>query len=221
MFGNENDRPYELKVSPATIATMSYAIGRLAPMITVPFGVDVLWDPIATIAVAKATGARFIREIFTGVFSGDMGFWNTNCGKAFRFKKAIDADNLMLLFNINAEFSSAIGDRGIEAVARSVAMSSLPDAICVSGGITGDAVELSNLSKVKGAVPEMNVFANTGVSIDNVEKILSIADGVVVGTSLKKDGVTWNEVDQHRVERFMEKVNSFRSREMLLVKAIG
>ena len=71
LFGNENDRPYELKANTASSATMSYVIGFLKEKIKVPFGVNVLWDPLSTIAVAAATGAQFVREIFTGVYASD------------------------------------------------------------------------------------------------------------------------------------------------------
>src|SRR5215207_8737194 len=64
MFGNENDRPYEFSVDTASTATMAYAIGQLKPEISVPFGVNVLWDPMSSIALAAATGAHFVREIF-------------------------------------------------------------------------------------------------------------------------------------------------------------
>jgi uncharacterized protein len=73
MFGNENDRPYELRVDTASTATMAYVIGHLRDRITVPFGVNVLWDPMATMALAAATGAAFVREIFTGTYASDMG----------------------------------------------------------------------------------------------------------------------------------------------------
>ena len=53
MFGNENDRPYELKVDTASTATMAYVIGRLRERIAVPFGVNVLWDPMATMALGS------------------------------------------------------------------------------------------------------------------------------------------------------------------------
>ncbi len=66
MFGNENDRPYEFEVDAASTATMAYAIGRVRDRISVPFGVNVLWDPMSSIALAAATGAAFVREIFTG-----------------------------------------------------------------------------------------------------------------------------------------------------------
>ena len=67
MFGNENDRPYELEVDTASTATMAAIIGELKSEITVPFGVNVLWDPMASVALGAATGAAFVREIFTGV----------------------------------------------------------------------------------------------------------------------------------------------------------
>jgi membrane complex biogenesis BtpA family protein len=78
MFGNENDRPYELSVDRASVATMAYVIGRLKSYIRVPFGVDVLWDPLATMALAAATGARFAREIFTGLYGSDMSLWEVS-----------------------------------------------------------------------------------------------------------------------------------------------
>ncbi|HEY8599198.1 MAG TPA: BtpA/SgcQ family protein, partial [Thermomicrobiales bacterium] len=63
MFGNEGDRPYRTRVGPETIAAMAATVAVIAPELSVPFGVDVLWDPRATLAVAKATGARFAREV--------------------------------------------------------------------------------------------------------------------------------------------------------------
>ena len=85
MFGNENDRPYEFNVDTASTASMAYIIGRLKDDIKIPFGVNVLWDPIATMALAAATGAAFVREIFTGTYASDMGFWAPNAGKALRY----------------------------------------------------------------------------------------------------------------------------------------
>ena len=73
MFGNENDRPYEFNVDPASTATAAYVIGQLRAEITVPFGVNMLWDPRASVALGAATGAAFIREIFTGTYASDMG----------------------------------------------------------------------------------------------------------------------------------------------------
>ena len=62
MFGNENDRPYEFDVDTASTATMAAIIGQLKPEITVPFGVNLLWDPMSSVALGAATGAAFVRE---------------------------------------------------------------------------------------------------------------------------------------------------------------
>jgi membrane complex biogenesis BtpA family protein len=212
MFCNENDRPYVQKADPAVIAVMSRTVGELRHKIDIPFGIDVLWDPEAAIAIAGATGGSFVREIFTGVYDSDMGIWNTNAGKALRFRRAIGAEHVRLLFNIMAEFASPLSPRAIGELAKSVTFSSLPDAICVSGARTGEKVEGSVLREVKEAIPETPVFANTGTTVDNIADMLTIADGAVVGTSLKVDGITWNAVDQERVRAFMQAVQKARSK---------
>lgn len=204
MFCNEGDRPYMLKAGPATVATMASVIGQLLPEVRVPFGVDILWDPQAAIALAKAVNALFVREVFTGAYASDMGFWDTQCGATLRFRRNLDADNIKLFFNINAEFASPISERSLELVAKSVVFSSLADVVCVSGTMTGQPVQLSDLERVKNVVPEVPVVANTGVNSGNVREVLKVADGVIVGTDLKRDGYTWNPVDPDRVRRFVE-----------------
>lgn len=101
MFGNENDRPYEFSVDTASTASMAYVIGRLKDDIKIPFGVNVLWDPIATMALAAATGAAFVREIFTGTYASDMGFWAPNAGKALRYRKRLGVDDVITLYNVS------------------------------------------------------------------------------------------------------------------------
>ena len=80
MFGNENDRPYVFKGAPSGIAAMSAIVQAIKPELKVPFGVNYLWDPIASVSIGAVTGASFVREIFTGVFASDMGIWEPNCG---------------------------------------------------------------------------------------------------------------------------------------------
>ena len=80
LFCNENDIPYQLEVGPEIPATMAAAIAQLRTRIRVPFGVDILWDPKATLAVARATGAAFVREVFTGVYESDMGLMAPSFG---------------------------------------------------------------------------------------------------------------------------------------------
>ena len=210
MFGNEGDRPYLLKASPQSLAAMAFAVGALKPLIKVPFGVNYLWDPVATVGLAVASGARFAREIFTGVYDSDMGLWQPDAAAALRLRADCGRADLKLMYNINAEFAAPVGDRPIAARAKSAVFSSLADVVLVSGPMTGEAVEAANLRVVKDALPDTPVFANTGVNLGNVGDILRIADGAIIGTHFKVDGNTWNPVDGARVKRFMDKVRSLR-----------
>src|SRR5260370_7037903 len=72
---NEGDRPYPLHTDRAPIAAMAAAIGELRPYIRLPYGVDLLWDPMAALAVARAVRASFVREVFTGANDSHMGLW--------------------------------------------------------------------------------------------------------------------------------------------------
>lgn len=211
MFCNENDRPYQMTAQAVTISAMAYIIGRVKSEISVPYGVDVLWDPVAAVALAHSVGASFVREVFTGIYESDMGLWQSRAAEALRLRSQLgDSDKVYLLFNVSAEFASSIGRRSVAEIAQSVAFSSLPDAICVSGPMTGTPVASSELEQVTQLVKDVPVFVNTGVRADNVTKYLSVADGAIIGTALKYDGKTFNAVDAARAQELMTTVKNFR-----------
>lgn len=212
MFSNEFSLPYLTEVKTETVAAMARIIGELKSDIQIPFGVNVLWDAKKSLDLAAATGAQFVREIFTGVYASDFGIWNTNVGETVRHQYRIGAENVKLLFNIVPEAAKYLADRDIENVAKSTVFNNRPDALCVSGLTAGTETDSQILKRVKDAVPETVVLANTGVRMQNLEQQLSIADGAVVGTTFKLDGKFENHVDQERVRAFMEKVKAFRQR---------
>lgn len=203
MFSNESSLPYLTKVEPITTTTMARVIGELREHVSVPFGVNVLWDPTASIDLAVATGARFVREIFTGVYGGDFGLWNTNCGEVIRHRAAIGGQDVRLLFNIVPEAAAYLGDRTLGEIAKSTVFNTEPDGLCVSGLTAGSETSAEDLRIVKDAVPDTPVFANTGVRLSNISEQLAVADGAIVGTALKRDGHIWNPVDPDRVREFM------------------
>ena len=210
MFGNENDRPYEFNVDTASTASMAYAIGAVKSEIKVPFGVNVLWDPMSSMALAAATGAKFVREIMTGTYASDMGSWSPNAGAALRYRDRLSRSDVAVLFNISAEFAYSLDQRSLADRARSAVFSSVPDAILVSGQITGEAAAMGDLELVKKALPTTPVLANTGVKHATVTDVLKVADGVIVGSSLKYDGDTWKSVDPDRAKEFMNIVRRTR-----------
>jgi len=210
MFSNEFSLPYLTDVRTETVTAMAAVIGQLKPHITIPFGVNVLWDPFKSIDLAMAVGAKFVREIFTGVYASDFGVWDTNCGAVIRHKMAIGAEDVKLLFNIVPEAAVYMAERDIVSTAKSTVFNNRPDALCVSGLTAGAETDSAVLKQVKDTVPGTVVLANTGCRMDNIERQLSIADGAVVGTTFKIDGKFDNAVDPARVTAFMDKVKAFR-----------
>jgi uncharacterized protein len=211
MFSNEFSLPYLTTVEPVTYTAMARIIGELKSEITVPYGVNVLWDPTASIDLAVATDALFVREIFTGVYASDFGLWNTNCGEVIRHRNRIGGSSVRLLFNIVPEAASYLAPRSIADIARSTIFNNRPDALCVSGLTAGSETDSSILQIVKDAAGDTPVFANTGVRLSNVREQLAIADGTVTATTFKRDGVFANEVDVRRVTEFMDVVRSMRA----------
>lgn len=210
MFSNEESLPYLTKTEPITAITMARMIGALETEIKIPFGVNVLWDPYATIDLAVATEAAFVREIFTGVYASDFGLWNTNVGRVVRHQTALHGGGIRKFFNILPEAAVYLAERGLDDITRSTIFNTLPDALCVSGLTAGIETKLEALEQVKVLASEIPVFANTGVTLENVKEQLSIADGAVIGTYFKQNGNIWNPVDRERVFRLMEKVQQIR-----------
>ncbi len=210
LFSNEFSLPYLTKVDPITTVSMARIIGELQQDISIPYGVNVLWDPKASIDLAVACDAGFVREIFTGVYGSDFGLWNTNCGSVIRHRQALGGEQIRLLFNIVPESAAYLGSRNIEDVARSTVFNNRPDALCVSGLTAGSPTNLDQLARIKQVTPDTAVFANTGVNIDNVSEHLAIADGIIIASSLKRDGQFFNEIDPHRVRSFMNRVRELR-----------
>jgi membrane complex biogenesis BtpA family protein len=209
LFCNEADLPYQLSVGHEISAAMAAVVGRIRPDVRVPFGVNLLWDPMASLAVARATGASFIREVLTGVYESDLGMIEPRIGEIAGYRAAIGAADVALFDNIAPEFASAIGTRSVAERAKGAAFLGM-DAILISGPAAGVQFEMADLRAAKEAAPDTPVIANTGVRADRIAEIFEVADGAIVGTSLKVDGVTWNPVDPERASRLMDAARGAR-----------
>lgn len=210
MFCNENDRPYKLEAGLESVAMLARVVTECRPT-TIPYGVDFLWDPMAAMAVAATTGAAFIREVATGVYESDMGLWTPDAATLLRYRRTLDAGDIAVLMNVTPEFASPLGSRSVGQTARSVVVSSLADAILVSGPMAGAEPDVATLEEVTQAVGgEVPVLLNTGAKAGNIAAFLKVADGCIVGSDLKLDGHTWNPVDPARVAAFIAAAHSAR-----------
>jgi hypothetical protein len=210
LFCNENDLPYSTHVDTEAAAAMAAVIGQLRGDIRVPFGVNLLWDARASIAVAVATGASFVREVFTGVYDSDMGLLAPDYGAIAGYQHAIGGGQVRVFANITPEFSRSVGGRTVAERAAAAAYLGV-DALLISGPAAGVDASMDDLVEAKSAVTDTPVLANTGVKHETVAAVFAVADGAIVGTSMKVDGDTWKPVDPARVVALMDKVEDARA----------
>jgi uncharacterized protein len=214
LFCNEADLPYQLGVGQEAAAAMAAVIGAVRRQISAPFGVNLVWDPVSSLAVARATGASFVREVFTGVYESDLGIMQPDFGSIAAYRSGIGAEQVALFANITPEFASSAGHRTVAQRARSAAFLGV-DALLISGAITGEPTDLTLLREARAAAGDTPVLANTGVTAGTVRDVLSVADGAIVGTSLKAGSITWNPVDPVRAAEFMAAARQARESAVL------
>jgi membrane complex biogenesis BtpA family protein len=210
LISNEFSLPYLTQTEPVTAIAMARVIGEIRSEIQVPFGVNVLWDGIASIDLAMATGASFVREVFTGVYASDFGMWNTDVGRAARHRARVGAQDVRLLYNIVPEGAAYVAGREIDRMTRSTIFNGAPDGLCVSGLTAGAATDTQTLKIVKENAGDVPVFVNTGVRPDSVAESLQYADAAIVGTYFKRDGKFANNAETARVAELMRVVRELR-----------
>jgi len=208
LFCNEGDRPYQLRAGLEASAVMTRVATECKPTDR-PFGMDYLWDPNCALAAAVGSGAAFIREVVTGSWESDMGAWNPDAATLLRNRRAFGRDDLAIFANITPEFASSTGHRSAAQIAQSTVVSSLVDVILVSGPMAGAEPDVSLVAEVRAALdPSIPVLLNTGAKAATIHEYFKFADGCIVGSDLKRDGYTWNEVDPERVKRFVDAARS-------------
>ena len=83
------------------------------------------------------------------------------------------------------------------------------DVLIATGQRTGDPTRVDEVSAIK-SVATRPVIVGSGLTAANAASLMAIADGAIVGSSMKHDGVWWNPVDLDRVTEIMEEVQRIR-----------
>ena len=217
LFSNEFSLPYQRTMDMVTPAAMAYVIGALRSELRVPFGVDAISDGGATLELAAAVGADFVRGTFSGVYVGDGGLYNNDFATLMRRKAALPLDSLKMLYFINPESDRNLDLRPLQEIAASTIFKVHPDGLCISANAAGQDVDEELIAAVKSRNPEVAVLCNTGCRPDTIIRKLCVADAAVVGTYFKQGGKLENErlenvrVDAARVRMFMDVVWEFRT----------
>jgi membrane complex biogenesis BtpA family protein len=164
------------------------------------------------IAVAKASGAAFVRvNQWANAYVANEGLMDGLAGSATRYRSGLHARDICIFADVHVKHGAhaITADRSIAELARDVEFFDADVAIA-TGQRTGDTAELSEIAAIADGC-SLPVVVGSGVTSANVGDILRVADGVIVGSSLKHDGVWWNEVDPARLAAFMAAANQARA----------
>ena len=206
---NYGDVPFTPgRVEAAAVAAMSAVareIRRAFP--GVPLGVNVLKnDGRAALAVACAVGGAFIRvNVHAGAVLADQGVVQTDAYALLRDRRLLGAD-VLLLADVQGKHAVPLAPVELEQEAKDLVHRGLADALVVTGKATGEATAMSDVKRVRSAVREVPVLVGSGVTPETATELLSIADGLIVGTFVKGDGNVDNPVDPARVRRLVDAV---------------
>jgi membrane complex biogenesis BtpA family protein len=172
----------------------------------VPIGINVLRnDGRSALAAAQASGAAFIRvNVLCGASVTDQGIIEGIAHDLIRDRRRLGAEHVRIFADVHVKHSAPLGPpRPIEDEVTDTIERGGADAVIVTGSGTGKPTELSELQQVKAAAGRTPVFVGSGVTIETIARFLPYADGFVVGTSLKQDGITANPVDANRARALM------------------
>ena len=206
---NYGDVPFSAgRVAASTVSAMTviaHEIRRALP--STPLGVNVLKsDPRSALAVATAVGARFIRvNVLAGAVVADQGIVQTDAYDLLRDRRLLGVE-VAIFADVQGKHAVPLAPVELEQQARDLASRSLADGLVVSGRATGDATPIDDVKRVRSAVPDVPILVGSGVTPETAADLLSLADALIVGTSLKRDGDVSKPVDPERVRRLVDAV---------------
>jgi len=200
MVENFGDRPFFTddvpKVTVAALAIAAAAVGR---EVSIPVGVNVLRnDAVAAVSVAAAAGASFVRvNVLTGVMTTDQGTITGKAAEVARLRSSLGWPG-EILADVFVKHATPPAGVTLAEIAHDTWERGGADGLIVTGSATGWGASLQAVRDVKAAVPAAPVYVGSGIDPGSVAGFLEFADGVIVGTALKTDGVTTNPVDPER-----------------------
>ena len=211
---NHGDIPFlrPEDIGPETVAYMTTVTTRAIAQTGLPTGINVLANaPKHALAVATASGAKFVRvNQWANAYVANEGLLDGDAARVLRYRRSIGADDVAIFADSHVKHGAhaITGDRTIEELTRDLEFFDA-DAVIATGQRTGDTATGEELGAIKSATG-LPVLVGSGVRRDNISDIFPAAQGVIIGSSLKEDGLWWNRVEVGKVRDFMSAVHEIR-----------
>ncbi len=203
LLENFGDTPFHPGPVPAAITAHMTALATAVRIASdLPLGINVLRnDASSALAVAHACGAQFIRvNVLCGARVTDQGIIEGKAHELMRQRALLDAEHIAVWTDVDVKHSAALAPQPVDQEVYDLLERGGADALIVSGTGTGQSANLDQLKQVKQAAGDSPVLVGSGVTAETIGSCLQTADGVIVGTSMKYDGLVTNPVDPERVK---------------------
>ncbi len=193
----------------AAMTAIGIALVRETPL---PLGVNCLANGVKpALAIAKACGARFVRSNqWVNAYVANEGFVEGAAPAALRYRAWLHAQGIRIFADVHVKHGShaIVSDRSLAEQTRDAVFFDA-DVLIATGQRTGGATDIEEVRGIKSA-SSLPVIVGSGLTTENAAELLELADGAIVGSWAKQDGVWWNTVDSERVKRLMGVVRVIR-----------
>ncbi len=199
------DAPFpKSEVDPAVVSAMTVVVQRLAQLVSLPIGINVLRnDAKSAIAIAACTGARFIRvNVLTGVMATDQGFIEGAAHDLLRYRRELGAD-VKIFADVLVKHAQPIGKPDVTTAVQETIQRGLADAVILSGSMTGSPPSPDELRLARAAAGDAPVLIGSGADWENISDLIQFTDGVIVSSSLKRKGDIEQPIDPIRTRQFV------------------
>ena len=209
---NFGDIPFTKgSIAPETLAAMAVAGRAVREAVKLPIGFNVLRnDARAALALCAACRGGFVRiNVHTGAMLTDQGIIEGNAYETLRYRRAI-CPEAAIFADVHVKHAVPFGNWTIEDSSRDAVERGLVDALIVSGKGTGLQTDIEDVRRVRDTCPAVTILLGSGVTLANAADYLPLADGFIVGSSLKQGGVISNPVDPRRVATLAQLLGASR-----------
>ena len=202
------DAPFpKSRVDPAVVSVMTTVVSRLMQLVSIPIGINVLRnDSLSAMAIASCTGAAFIRvNVLSGVMATDQGTIEGCAHELLRYRRELGSQ-VKIMADVLVKHAQPLSSSDLATAVKETIERGLADAVIISGIATGSPPTLADLQLAKAAAGDIPIVIGSGASFDNIGGLMQFADGVIVSSSLKRQGKIANSIDPIRVSQFVETI---------------
>jgi membrane complex biogenesis BtpA family protein len=203
-----------------TAACIAVVAAAVKSAVDVPIGINVLANGVMqSMAVATAVNAQFVRaNQWVNAYVANEGIVQGAAAEVLRYRSYLRAENVRVFADVHVKHGShaIVADRSLAELTHDAEFFDA-DVLIATGQRTSDPTPTEEVLGVKAA-STLPVIVGSGLSVGNVDELMAVADGAIVGSSVKDDGVWWNPVSRERVEAIMERVRPLRAARSLEVE---